>query len=58
MQNPQSIATAITDLSNNPDLREAMGVSGKSAVANSYNWPVAEKVLLNFYREILYSGSV
>jgi glycosyltransferase involved in cell wall biosynthesis len=52
-ENPQSIAKAINELSNDPDLMKAMGVFGKSAVANSYNWPVAERVLLNFYSKIL-----
>ncbi|MCU1253298.1 MAG: glycosyl transferase family 1 [Edaphobacter sp.] len=55
-RNPERIAVAIMDLLDQPKLRQEMGVNGRDAVLEAYNWPAASKVLSQVYKNVL-SGS-
>lgn len=49
---PSAIAHAIQRLLEAPDEARAMGVRGRAAVADRYNWAHAETTLLEVYREL------
>lgn len=50
---PQAIARAIEYVFNYPEAAEQMGLRGREAVKNRYNWPSQERKLLNLYRKLL-----
>lgn len=50
---PSSIAAAIDELVENPDLAREMGLNGSRAVRERYNWSVEEKKMLCLYEELL-----
>ena len=50
---PQSIASAIRSLTDDPALAERMGMAGRQAVLQEYNWKTQEKKLLELYRSVL-----
>ena len=52
-QDPEDIASAIRWLLENPNEAADMGRRGWEAVNKNYNWSNEEKVLLDFYHEIL-----
>lgn len=47
---PQAIGEAIQYLIDHPALAEGMGVNGRKAVENKFNWPIEEKKLLELYK--------
>ncbi len=49
---PQTIAEAINKL-NDPTLRQQMGLAGRSAAREEYNWKVVEERLVNLYHDVL-----
>jgi glycosyltransferase involved in cell wall biosynthesis len=49
---PGSIRDAISRLSNYPFLREEMGINGRKAFENKYNWSLMEKRLLGLYDDL------
>ena len=51
--NPEDIAEKIRYLMEHKNEAEAMGKRGREAVEKVFNWSVAEKNLLDLYREIL-----
>lgn len=48
-EDPVEIAAAIDQLISNPEMAEQLGLNGKKAVENKYNWSLEEKKLLNLY---------
>ena len=50
--NPEAIAEAIIHLIEHPAESEAMGMRGRKAVEEIYNWDMEEKKLLNFYNTL------
>lgn len=46
---PEEIASAISRLVNDSDRAAQMGMNGRKAVFDKYNWSVEEQKLLNFY---------
>ncbi|WP_273124359.1 glycosyltransferase family 4 protein [Bacillus weihaiensis] len=52
-EKPQSIARAIIELHDNPNLVKEMGQSGYKAFNDKFNWKHEEKKLLAFYKKIL-----
>lgn len=50
---PQAIAEAIKYLHDNPEIRTEMGMNGKRAFREKYNWEKEEVKLLEVYREVL-----
>lgn len=50
--NPKAIAQAIDALLANPALSIKMGMSGRQAVLDRFNWGIEEKKLLNFYQDL------
>ncbi len=50
--NPRAIARAIDDLLADPVRSMKMGMSGRQAVLERFNWGIEEKKLLNFYQEL------
>lgn len=50
--NPEVIAESIKYLFENPSKAEEMGVSGRKAVKNKYNWDCEAAKLLEFYENI------
>jgi glycosyltransferase involved in cell wall biosynthesis len=50
--NPMEIAEAIDYLVTHPQEAERMGLNGRKAVLERYNWPNEEKKLLEFYDRI------
>lgn len=50
--NPKAIAVAIDYLVTNPEKAKEMGMNGKKAVNEKYNWEVEEKKLLSLYKII------
>lgn len=50
---PSSIAAAVDELVENPDLAREMGLNGSRAVRERYNWAVEEKKMLCLYEELL-----
>ena len=55
--NVDEIAGAITSLTENPLQGSSMGVNGKKAIHEKYNWENEEKKLLNLYAALLNSAS-
>lgn len=51
--NPKAIADAITTLGNDSKLAEQMGIRGRKAVLEKFNWDKEESKLLGFYQTIL-----
>ncbi len=51
--NPKEIADGINYLLNNDDLMKQMGLNGRKAVENKYNWENEEKKLVKLYKEVL-----
>ncbi len=49
----KEIADAIIYLKNHPEERKQMGLNGRNAVEEKYNWETEEKKLFKIYREIL-----
>jgi glycosyltransferase involved in cell wall biosynthesis len=50
---PQAIARAIEYVFNNAEEAEQMGLRGREAVRNCYNWPSQERKLINLYSKLL-----
>lgn len=51
-ENVTEITSAITKIITNPKLASEMGVNGKKAVCNEFNWETQEKVLLDLYKSM------
>jgi glycosyltransferase involved in cell wall biosynthesis len=51
--NAERAAEAILDLLNQPELRQKMGSNGRNAVLQAYNWPAANKVMSQAYKNVL-----
>lgn len=51
-KNVTEITSAITRIITNPKLASEMGVGGKKAVCNEFNWETQEKVLLDLYKSM------
>lgn len=49
---PKAIATAIDYIVSHPKEAERMGISGKKAVFEKYNWKIEEEKLIKFYRDL------
>jgi glycosyltransferase involved in cell wall biosynthesis len=56
-QDPQAIARAMEYLLSHDAEAEAMGRRGRQAACELYNWNSEERVLLNFYSELLEPGA-
>lgn len=52
-QNPQDIANAIRFLYDHPEIRLQMGINGRRAVREIFNWENQAKILTVAYRELL-----
>lgn len=52
---PKAIAAAIDYLIDHPDEARQMGINGRTAVLEKYNWSIEEKKLINLYEKILAS---
>lgn len=55
-KNPKEIASAINFLITNPEKAEEMGQNGRQTILTKYNWLNEEKVLFNFYQEIIFNN--
>ena len=51
-ENITEIISAITKIITNPKLASEMGVNGKKAVCNEFNWETQEKALLDLYKSM------
>jgi glycosyltransferase involved in cell wall biosynthesis len=51
--NPESIAEAIQYLLNHPEEAAAMGLRGRQAVLEKFNWTREEPKLLQLYAQLL-----
>jgi len=51
-ENPEEIAGAISFLFENPNLAKQMGMNGKKAVVDKYNWELEANKLIRFYNSI------
>lgn len=51
--NPREIAEAIDYIATHPEEAREMGINGKKAVLEKYNWGIEEKKLLSFYRGVI-----
>jgi glycosyltransferase involved in cell wall biosynthesis len=51
--NAERAAGAISDLLDQPELRQKMGDNGRNAVHQAYNWPAASKVMSQAYKNVL-----
>jgi glycosyltransferase involved in cell wall biosynthesis len=56
-QDPQAIARAMEYLLSHDAEAEAMGLRGRQAACELYNWNSEERVLLKFYSELLETGA-
>jgi len=56
-QDPQAIALAMEYLLSHDSEAEAMGRCGRQAACELYNWKSEERILLNFYSELLEPGA-
>lgn len=52
-KNPKEIALAIKYILANPEKVKTMGLNGRKAVEEKYNWGIEEKKLLEVYRNLL-----
>ncbi len=50
---PRGIASAIRYLHERPDLRKEMGLNGRRAVVEKYNWQVESQSLIGLYKNVL-----
>ena len=50
---PQQIHDTILDLVNNPQKAHLMGLNGRKAVEQEFNWQTQEKILLNLYESVI-----
>ncbi len=50
--NAEAIADGIRILTRSPDEMRQMGIRGRKASLDKYNWPVEEKKLINLYMEL------
>lgn len=50
---PTDIAAQVKYLINNPQIRASMGMAGRKAYEEKYNWLTEEKKLLNLYEKLL-----
>lgn len=50
--NEEDLARKILYLYKNPEIQEQMGLNGKKAVLEKYNWETASKNLINLYKKI------
>ena len=55
--NPRAIAAAIDYLVGHPQQAQQMGINGRRAVADHYNWPTESRKLLRFYDELRDGGN-
>jgi glycosyltransferase involved in cell wall biosynthesis len=53
---PKKIAGAIEFLYNNADLRKRMGLNGRKAVLEKYNWEIESKKLMKIYEKVYQSN--
>lgn len=51
--NPKEIAEAIEYITTHPKEAEKMGINGKKAVIEKYNWDMEEKKLFQVYKELM-----
>lgn len=51
--NVQEISDAINYLISNPDIAKEMGVNGRIAIENEFNWEKEEKKLIELYEKII-----
>jgi glycosyltransferase involved in cell wall biosynthesis len=51
--NPKDIAKAVNYIIENPKDAQKMGINGKRAVENIYNWHIEEEKLFNLYMDLL-----
>ena len=51
--NPNKIADAIAYIISHPEEAKQMGVNGKKAVREGYNWALEEKKLFEIYKELI-----
>jgi len=56
-QDPQAIARAMEYLLSHDAEAQAMGRRGRQAACELYNWKSEERILLNFYSELLEPGA-
>ncbi|MBM4462372.1 MAG: glycosyltransferase family 4 protein [Chloroflexi bacterium] len=49
---PESIASAVGKLIDNPELRKEMGENGRKAIKEKYNWDISVKELLAAYENL------
>jgi glycosyltransferase involved in cell wall biosynthesis len=54
---PLAIARAIDHLVSNPQEAKRLGVNGRRAVVEKYNWGIEERKLLNFYKKTVACAS-
>ena len=52
-ENPKEIADAINYLKANPNIAKKMGLNGRNAVINTFNWETEQQKLVSFYKEII-----
>ncbi|RLA80671.1 MAG: glycosyltransferase family 1 protein [Epsilonproteobacteria bacterium] len=50
--NPKEIADAIKYIIDNPKEAEQMGINGRNAVLEKYNWAIEEEKLYNVYKQL------
>ena len=53
---PEEIAQAVRFLQENPALAHELGMNGRRAVQEAFNWGIEEEKLLGLYRELTASG--
>jgi len=51
-ENPKKVAQAINHLLNNPEKAKGMGLNGRRAVEEKFNWSVEEKKLIKLYESL------
>ncbi|UOO90586.1 glycosyltransferase [Vitreoscilla massiliensis] len=52
-EDPKQIAEAINYLRDHPELAKEMGLKGRNAVINTFNWETEQQKLVSFYNKIL-----
>jgi glycosyltransferase involved in cell wall biosynthesis len=50
----ESLASALSFLIDNPEIRQKMGENGKKAIIEEYSWDMMEKKLLKVYEELIF----
>lgn len=51
-ESPESIASAIKEIQENPDLAKAKGLNGKRAIQSELNWEVESRRLVDLYKRL------